>query len=168
MKKKLLCLYFFLAPAMVFLIGKTDWFSDIAMDIVYFLIILLVVTLMRKPKLKRIIVLLSIFLMLSIYKPLMYTVLYEKIFFPWYLAGGILIIAICVTWLYNQYEQPGKKNLVEDIFCFQVGFGFFAWLGSYFLLPSSWMIWTIMVITMLGGICACYNYCECSDEEIRD
>ena len=168
MKKFILFLYFFLAPVIVFLIGKTDWFNEIGMDIVYFIIILLVITIIRKPKWKIILSLLTIFLILSIYKPLMYTVVYEKTFFPWYLAGGILIIAICITWLYNKYEQPGKKNLVEDIFGFQVGFCFFAWLATYFLLPSNWMVWTIMAGSILGGIGAYYNYCESSEKEIRD
>jgi len=167
MKKFILFLYFFLTPVLIYLVWKTNWFNEIVMDIFYFLIVLFIITLLKRPKWPIVLSLLGILLFLSGLKGIPATI-EDHNYFRWYLAGGILIIALCMIWLYNQYQKPGKKNPVEEIFGFQVGFVFFAWIFSYLVLPTSWMVWTMIAGGILGGIGACYNYCESNKKEIYD
>jgi len=178
MKKILLFLCFFLAPVMVFLIGKTDLFNDIRTNVVYFFCFLFALTVSMKPRWY----LPNLLLFLMTLVGMKYFIHRDD-----YIPAIILLLTLVFSWLYNQYKKPGKKNLVSHIFCFQIFGGLVFWFCSTIVMCIwSWisnLFWeytiaehireTIMVClciagTIIGGIIACYDYCECSNEEIRE
>ncbi len=164
-KKSLLAFFFFLIPTIVFLYFKSNVFDGWKTNVFYFLIIFLTVALIKLPK-WRLVTLVAIALITMIAWKIIDA--YGQIYFRLYMASGAFLITITITWLYKQYRQPGKKNLVGNIFGFQICFGFFGWLLAYLFMPSSWMLWVMLGFMFLGGVIACYDYGECKDETIYD